>query len=51
MQETATIEAEVPVELEERLTDYCAAHGLTPDEVVATAILEFLDGRDPEVEY
>jgi hypothetical protein len=51
MQDMTSLEADVPTELEERLVDYCAAHGVTPDEVVATAILEFLDGRDPEVEY
>jgi hypothetical protein len=51
MDETTTIEADVPLETEERLTDCCSAHGVTPAEVVSTALLEFLDGRDPEVEY
>jgi hypothetical protein len=49
--ETTTIEADIPIEIEERLTDYCTGHGVTADEVISVALLEFLDGREPEVEY
>jgi hypothetical protein len=47
-EETTTLEAEVSVKIEERLTDYCAAHGVTPDEVVSVALLEFLDVREAD---
>jgi hypothetical protein len=50
-EETTTIEAEVSVEIEERLSDYCTAHRVSADEVVSAALLEFLDGRSPDVEY
>jgi hypothetical protein len=50
-EETTTVEAEICVELDERLGNYCAAHGVTPDEVISVALLEFLDDREPETEY
>jgi hypothetical protein len=50
-EETTTIEADIRVEIDERLADYCAVHNVTPDEVISVALLEFLDGREPEVEY
>jgi hypothetical protein len=43
MTEYTTIAADIPLELEEEVTDYANGRGLTVDEVVAVALREFLD--------